>query len=162
MKISSKFNLFILVFALILYLSCSSNSGPSKLYVGDITDSATSNKVGYVNVDDLGNAVVGITRDPTTESMSYVLAILEDGTSFYITLSDGTSEPEGYPILLTNDEGTMTFSNWDTTANTVDITITTGSDTQVVYYDPIYTLEIATSSCSSSAKGTWQTPYTAF
>lgn len=108
----------------------SNSTNPSKMYVGTISDIGTSNEVGGVGVDDLGNKMVSIQQTPGSAELSYILMTLEDGTTFYITVSDGTIEPAGVPTVLIHDSGTITFSNWNVANQTVDITITDGTDTE--------------------------------
>ena len=103
---------------------------PSKLYVGEIKDAVTSNEIGGVGVDDLGNAIAGIQTTPGSTTVSSVLMALADGTAFSFTVSNGAVEPAGYPTLLTAAQGTFAFSNWNVAAGTVDITVTDGVTTE--------------------------------
>jgi len=123
------------------FVGCGGSSGggggggttnPTQMYVGEIYDATTLNEVGGVGVDDLGNKLVGIQSTPGSDLLSFALMTLADGTSFYMTVSDGSVEPAGYPTLLTHSSGTITFSNWNTTSRTVDITVTDSTGTETL------------------------------
>jgi hypothetical protein len=111
-------------------------AGSYKLFGSGITtDGVTS--IGSVITDGAGNAILGFFKDNNTTALKLVIQKLTDGTTFVITVGDGSvaGQQEGYPYQLFFAGNTITFSNWTATTFDMAINYSDGSSETVTGVD---------------------------
>lgn len=120
----------VLIIALTLLGSCGGGGGgssgsttnPSKLFVTSLTSGGQD--LAAVFADDGGNSIVSVRQVPGSDNLK--MLIIETGDGDYATVT----VQNGVPTSVTDGTTTATFSNWQ--GNTVDVTITSGGETETI------------------------------
>jgi hypothetical protein len=142
--------LTILCFLFFSFANC--GGGASKLYLASMTSG--TDEIAGVATDENGNTAVGFQRTINTGApLSEVIFKTSEGVVQNIAVGDDSipGQQEGYPFIVTIDEGnhTIAYSNW--TTSTVDITLTDGVTSQTETYTAVnYTDYIASLNSISS------------
>lgn len=119
----------LLIIALTLLGSCGGGGGgsasttdPTKLFVSSLTSGGQN--LAAVFADDGGNSIVSVRSVPGSDDIK--MMIIETGDGDYATVT----VQNGLPTSMTDGTTTATFSNWQ--GNTVDVTITSGGETETI------------------------------
>lgn len=119
----------LLIITLTLLGSCggggggsSSTTDPSKLFVSSLTSGGQN--LAAVFADDGGNSILSVRSVPGSDNIKMMVIETGDGDYATVTLQNGI------PTSVTDGTTTATFSNWQ--GNTVDVTITSGGETETI------------------------------